>query len=257
MANRLWAIALNTFRENRRDRILYVLLLFAALMIVAGVAMSELSPYEQGKILLDLGLSAMFLVGSLVAILLGIGLVSKEIERRTIYVMISKPVGRGEFLVGKVLGLTLTLSAAVGLMSLILLGVTSTYGTPPTWALIQSLVLLWSQLVVLVCMSVAFSAFVSSTTLAAMFSLSTWIIGQITEDLAAMADRSKSSLTKLALLAIYWVLPDLTLLDAKATAAYGISVPNVQFFGAIGYAIAYSALLLTLATVVFSRRDFR
>lgn len=257
MANRLWAIALNTFRENRRDRILYVLLLFAALMILAGVAASELSPYEQGKILLDLGQSTMFFVGSLVAILLGIGLVSKEIERRTIYVMLSKPVGRGAFLVGKVLGLTLTLTAAVGLMSLILLGVTSAYGTPPTWALVQSLILLWCQFVLLVCMAVAFSAFVSSTTLAAMFSLSTWIIGQITEDLAAMADQSKSALAKPILLAIYWILPDLTLLDAKSSAAYGIAMPGTQFASSIGYAFAYSAMLLVLATLVFSRRDFR
>lgn len=257
MPNRLWAIALNTFRENRRDRILYVLLLFAALMIIAGVGVSELSPYEQGKILLDLGQSAMFLVGSLVAILLGIGLVSKEIERRTVYVMISKPVGREEFLVGKVLGLTLTLSAAVGVMSLILLAVTSAYGTPPTWALVQSLILLWCQLVLLVCLAVAFSAFVSSTTLAAMFSLSTWVIGQVTEDLAAMAGRSGTGPVKGLLLAIYWVLPDLTLLDAKTPAAYGVSLPAGQFAWAIGYAFAYSALLLALASVVFSRRDFR
>jgi Cu-processing system permease protein len=257
VANRLWAIALNTFRENRRDRILYVLLLFAVLMILAGVGASELSPYEQGKILLDLGQGTMFLVGSLVAILLGIGLVSKEIERRTVYVMISKPVGRGEFLVGKVLGLTLTLTAAVGLMSLILLGVTSAYGTPPTWALIQALVLLWCQLVLLVCMAVAFSAFVSSTTLAAMFSLSVWILGQITQDLAVMAGRSKSAVVKPLLLAVYWILPDLTMLDAKSPAAYGIAVPAGQFAWSIGYAFAYSAMLLALATLVFSRRDFR
>jgi Cu-processing system permease protein len=226
-------------------------------MIVAAVAVSELSPYEQGKILLDLGQSAMFLVGSLVAILLGIGLVSKEIERRTIYVMISKPVGRGEFLVGKVLGLTLTVSAALGLMAVILFGVTSALGIRPTWALTQSVVLMWCQLVLLVCLSVAFSAFVSSTTLAAMFSLSTWVISQVTEDLAAMAKRSESALVKPLLTGIYWILPDLSLLDAKTTASYGIAVPSVHFFSSIAYALAYSAMLLALATVVFSRRDFR
>lgn len=257
MTGRLWAIAVNTFRENRRDRILYVLLFFAAVMIVAGVAVSELSPYQRGKILLDLGQSAMSLVGSLIAILLGIGLISKEIERRTVYVMISKPVGRGEFLVGKVFGLTLTLSAALSLMTAIFAVITIAYGNPPTWALAQSLVLIWCQLVLLVCLAVAFSAFVSSTTLAAMFSLSAWVIGQVSADFAALAAKSPSMPTKALLYACYWILPDLSLLDAKTPAAYGIPVPPLAFAGSIVYALAYSTMLLGFATLVFSRRDFR
>lgn len=257
MTHRLWAIGINTFRENRRDRILYVLLLFAALMILSGVALSELSPYERAKILLDLGLAAMSLVGSLIAILLGIGLVSKEIERRTIYVILSKPVGRGEFLLGKVFGLTLTLSAALLMMTAIFLAVSLAYGAPPTLALVQALVLIWCQLVLLVCLAVAFSAFVSSTTLAAMFSLSCWIIGQITEDLATLAAKSESFLVKGVVLASYWVLPDLALLDAKNAAAYGVPIPPVPFASSVVYALAYSGMLLGFATLVFSRRDFR
>src|SRR5207302_476260 len=132
------AVAANTFRENRRDRILFVLVLFAALMMLAGVVVGELSPFEQGKILLDLGQSTMFLVGSLIAIFLGIGLVSREIERRTVYSIISKPVSRTEFLLGKILGLTFTLSAALAIMAATMAIVCLAYGLVPGWPLIES-----------------------------------------------------------------------------------------------------------------------
>lgn len=257
MTGRLWAIALNTFRENRRDRILYVLLLFAVLMIIAGIAVSELSPFEQPKILLDLGQASMFLVGSLIAILLGAGLVSKEIERRTIYVIVSKPVGRGEFLVGKVLGLAITLTAATAVMAVILLAVTSLYGQPPTLALGQSIVLLWCQLTLLVCLAVAFASFVSSTTLAVMFSFSCWILGQVAEDLDVLARRIESPAVAGLLRAFYWLLPNLSLLDAKVRGTYGVPVPAAEFFSAIGYAVAYSVMLLAFASLAISRRDFR
>ena len=257
MTMRIWVIALNTFRENRRDRILYVLLLFAALMIVAGVAVSELSPFEQPKILLDLGQASMFLVGSLIAILLGAGLISKEIERRTIYVIVSKPVSRGEFLLGKVLGLNITLTAASTVMAAILLAVTSLYGQRPTLALLQSIVLLWCQLTLLVCLAVAFASFVSSTTLAVMFSLACWILGQIAEDLDVMARKVDSTLLASLLKVIYWALPNLSILDAKVRGTYGVPVPTLEFASLLGYSLCYSAALLAFSAMAMSRRDFR
>lgn len=257
MINRVLAIALNTFRENRRDRVLYVLLFFAAAIIVAGVALGELSPFEQSKILLDLGQASMFLVGSLIAIFLGNGLVAREIERRTVSVILSKPVSRGEFLVGKVGGLTLTLTTAIAIMALTLVTVASVYGAPPTFALLQSFVLLWAEMVLLVSVAVAFASFVSSSTLAGMFSLSCWVLGQVTSDLERLATRSESSVARVVLRTFYWVLPDLSLFDAKSRGTYGIPVPLEEFGMVLFYGLAYSVVLLALASAAFSRRDFK
>lgn len=257
MINRVLAIALNTFRENRRDRVLYVLLFFASAVIVAGVALGELTPFDQTKILLDLGQAAMFLVGSLIAILLGNSLVSKEIERRTVSAILSKPVSRSEFLVGKVAGLALTITAALAIMAVTLVSVAWAYGAPPTTALLQSFVLMWAEMVLLVCMAVAFASFVSSSTLAGMFSLSCWVLGQITSDLDRVASKAESVVTRGILRAFYWVLPDLSLFDAKARGTYGVAVPTEEFGAALLYGLAYSVLLLALASAAFSRRDFK
>ncbi len=255
--SQILTIALNTFRENRRDRVLYVFVFFAAVMILAGVVVGELSPFEQAKVLLDLGQSAMSLVGSLIAIFLGIGLVSREIDRRTIYVIIAKPVTRTEFLFGKVAGLALTLTAVLALMSAIFLIVAVGYGVKPTLALGQSVVLLWVELVLLVAVAVTFASFTSTTMLSAMFSVGVWIIGQVVGDLARLAERSESVLTKTVLGFFYWLLPNLSLFDAKARATYGIPVPAGEMAAAIVYGLAYSAALLCVASIVFSRRDFK
>lgn len=249
------AIAMNTFRENRRDRVLYVLVIFAALMILAGVVVSELSPFEQPKILLDLGQAAMLLVGALIAIFLGIGLVSKEIERRTVYVIVSKPVGRTQFLLGKVLGLVITLTAALAVMSVILVGVVRIYGGTPTLAVLQSIALLWTELVLLVSLSVTFATF-TTTTLAAMFSLCSWIIGMAVGEFQTIGQRT-GGLAKAILISLYWILPDLSIFDAKTRATYGIALPAADFALAMGYGLAWTAALLCIASVIFSRRDFR
>lgn len=257
MINRILTIALNTFRENRRDRVLYILLFFAAAIIVAGVALGELSPFEQAKILLDLGQAAMFLGGSLIALLLGNGLISKEIERRTVSAILSKPVSRGEFLVGKFVGLNLTITTALAIMAATLVAVASVYGAPPTFALLQSFVFLWAEMMLLVSVAVAFASFVSSSTLAGMFSLSCWVLGQVTADLERLAARSGNALTRNVLRGFHWALPDLSLFDAKSRGTYGVPVPMEEFGWVLLYGLAYSVVLLALASAAFSRRDFK
>ena len=111
-------IARNTFREAVRDRVLYNLVLFALLLIGGAVFLGELSGGQEAKIIIDLGLSAILLFGVFIALFVGVGLVHKEIERRTLYAILSKPVGRGQFLVGKYLGLCLTL-----LVNILIMGV--------------------------------------------------------------------------------------------------------------------------------------
>ncbi len=252
------AIAANTFRENRRDRILYVLVLFAAAIILAGIVAGEMFPWEQqGKVLLDVGQAAMFAGGSLIAIFLGIGLVSREIERRTIYVIVAKPVSRGQFLVGKAAGLTLTLTVAMAVMAMTLAAVTAIHhGAHPTVALAQSLVLLWAEQVLLVTLAVTFASF-TSTHLAAMFSFCCWLIGMVVGDLKELAARTESPVSRGLLEGLYWLFPDLGLFYIADRASYEIPLPWDQFAYALGYGAAYTAALLCLSVLVFSRRDFR
>lgn len=252
----VWAISSNTFRENRRDRVLYVLVFFAGALILTSVVVGELSPFEQSKILLDFGQSVMALFGGLIAVFLGIGLVSREIERRTVYVVISKPVSRIEFLAGKVLGLVLTLTTAHVIMALTLVTVTWAYGARPTVALAQSVLLIWSELVLVTAMAVTFASF-SSTNLAAMFTLGCWAIGQMIGDLQEVAHRSGNLLTRGVLEGLYWVLPNLAFFDVKSRATYGIRVPAPEMLWSLGYGATYTLLLLGIAAWVFSRRDFR
>jgi ABC-type transport system involved in multi-copper enzyme maturation permease subunit len=115
-AARVLTIARNTFREAVRDRVLYNLVLFVLLLTGGAIFLGELSAAQEAKIIIDMGLSAMLLFGVFIAIFVGVGLVYKEIERRTIYAIFSKPVGRGEFLLGKYLGLCLTLAVNVAVM---------------------------------------------------------------------------------------------------------------------------------------------
>src|SRR4029077_18414859 len=116
MLGRILAISRNTFREAVRDRVLYNLVFFVLLLTAAAIFIGELSGGQERKIIVDLGLSAMLLFGVFIAIFVGVGLVYKEIERRTVYSIFSKPVGRGEFLLGKYLGLCLTLLVNVAVM---------------------------------------------------------------------------------------------------------------------------------------------
>lgn len=250
-------VATNTFRENRRDRVLYVLVIFAVVLIAASTIVSELSPFDSSKILLDVGQAAMALMGSLIAVFLGIGLVSREIERRTIYVIVSKPIGRVEFLLGKVLGLALTLSIAVAIMAVMVFGVAFLYGARPGLAIAQSVALIWVQLVLLVAMSVAYATFTSSTPLAAMFALSTWVIGMGAGGFKEIAERSGTPAGKAILHALWWLLPDFGVLDVKARATYGIPLPAPDFLLAAGYGLAWTAVFLCVSVVIFSRRDFR
>src|ERR1044071_5899432 len=170
VARRVAAIARNTFREAVRDRVLYNLVLFVLLLTGGAVFLGELSAAQEAKIIVDMGLSAMLLFGVFIAIFVGVGLVYKEIERRTIYAIFSKPVGRGEFLLGKYLGLCLTLAVNVAVMgagvSLALLYVNGGWDPliPTIW---PAVLLIYVELMIVVAVALLFSSF-SSPALSAL-----------------------------------------------------------------------------------------
>jgi Cu-processing system permease protein len=256
---RIAAIARNAFREAVRDRVLYNLVLFMLLLTGASIFIGELSGGQERKVIVDLGLSAMLLFGVFIAIFVGVGLVYKEIERRTIYAVFSKPVGRGEFLVGKYLGLCLTLLVNVLVMgvgvSLALLYVSKGWDPliPTIW---PAVLLIYMELMLLTAIALLFSSF-SSPALSALLTFMVFIIGHFSADLKNLAVSLGSSGARTLFTALYYLLPNLANYSFITPAAHG-RAPSAGFVFATGlYALVYIVVILAAATLVFSRRNFK
>jgi ABC-type transport system involved in multi-copper enzyme maturation permease subunit len=256
---RIAAIARNTFREAVRDRVLYNLVVFVLLLSVSAIFLGAASASQDAKIIVDLGLSAMLLFGAFIAVFVGVGLVWKEIERRTVYAIFAKPVGRGEFLLGKYLGLCVTLAVNVAVMgagvTLVLLYVVR--GTTPLLlALWPTVALIYLELTILTGVALLFSAF-SSPLFAVFGSLAVFLIGHFTADLKGFGDLFDAAVVRGALVALYYALPNLSTFSQITPAAYGIAPTPAHLAAALAYAAAWDVALLAAATLLFARRDFK
>ena len=256
---RVASIARNTFREAVRDRVLYNLVLFVLLLTGAAIFIGELSGGQERKIIVDLGLSAMLLFGVFIAIFVGVGLVYKEIERRTVYAIFAKPVGRGEFLVGKYLGLCLTLLVNVLVMgagvSLALLYVSRGWD-PLALRIWPAIMLIYVELMILTGVALLFSCF-SSPAVSALLTFFVFVIGHFSSDLKSLANSMGSSTARWLFRSLYYVLPNLANLSFVTPAAHG-QIPTAADGGlATLYAVVYIAVILAAATLIFSRRNFK
>ena len=252
---KIWTIAANGFRENIRDRILYNLLVFALIMIVLIIALVQLSTGEWARITIDVGLSSISIFGSLMAIFLGISLVSKEIERRTIYTLLSKPVSRTSFLLGKYLGLVLTILVNLGIMLLAYVIILYYLHGHMNWAQGQAIILIFLSLTIVVAIALLFSTF-STPTLSAIFTLSLFVIGHLTSDIKHFSGRSKSLPVNYAGDVLYYVLPNLSNFDWIDNATYAQGMPGGDFLLVIATGLFTAALILTAASLILERRDF-
>ena len=256
---RISAIARNAFREAVRDRVLYNLVFFVLLLIIGSIFLGELSDAQESKIIIDLGLSAMLLFGAFISIFVGVGLVYKEIERRTIYAIFSKPVGRGEFLVGKYLGLCLTLLVNVLVMgvglSLALLYVKRGWAAPilNIW---PAIMLIYIELMILTAVAILFSSF-SSPALSALLTFFVFIIGHFSADLKTFASAMGTTSARYLFGALFYLLPNLSNYSYITPAAHGQTPPPTLVFTSLAYALIYIAVLLAAATLIFNRRNFK
>jgi len=251
----LMVVAGNTFRETIRDKILYNLVLFAVLLIGASVLLGTITIGEQARIVNDLGLAAINLVAVIIAIFVGIGLVTKEIERRTIYTILARPITRVQFVLGKYMGLGLIVMVNVTIMFGMFLGTIWLTGNVIHGSLFQAVELILVETLLVMAMALFFSTF-SSSTLSATMTLGLYVIGHLTSDLRGIAEKSQSQLTEAALTALYYVCPNLEMLNVKGQAASGFLVEAGYQATATAYGLLYAGLLLTGACLVFQRRDF-
>jgi len=252
-------IALNTFRESARDRALYNLALLAILLIVASVVMGRIAVGQETKIIIDLGLSAMTVFGVLTAILLGIGLVSKEIENGAIANILSKPVRRSEFILGKFFGLCLTLFASIAApAAAIAIALIYAQGGvaaaqlrlwPAVW-------LIFMELAIVTAVALLFSCF-SSPALSAMFALLIFLIGRWSPDLKLLAETSSSAVARAVSRALYHLLPNLANFNYINETAHGETAPWRMVAGNTAYAVFYIAATLAAAVLIFNRRNFK
>jgi ABC-type transport system involved in multi-copper enzyme maturation permease subunit len=255
-ATQLFVLAGNTLRELVRSKLLYNLLIFAVLLIGSSMFVAQLTIGQWDRIILDMGLAATQIVGLLLAVLIGVGLVAGEIDRRTIYPTLARPLARATFLLGRYAGLLVTLAINVLVMLLVLALVLHLAGYEISRTALEAVLLIFIELAVLAAAAIFFGSF-TTPMLAAAFSFSLFLIGHLLGDLRAFGQRSQSHTAKLATALAYRVLPDLSLLDLKAQAASELAVQwHAVWTGAI-YGLVYAALLLALAVAVFSRRDLK
>ncbi|MBH0204587.1 MAG: ABC transporter permease [Nitrospira sp.] len=249
------SIALNTFRENLRDKLLYNLLFFALLMIGSSLLLMRLTLGEFHRLLLDIGLGSVNIFSVLIAIFVGIGLVSKEIDKKTIYTIVSKPVARFEFLLGKFFGLTITLLVNMLIMTAGLLAVLMAQSVPIEAVLFKAIGLILLECMVVTAVALLCSTFTSAT-LSAIFTLAIYVIGHLTADLKTFGQKM-DGLGRSVLEGIYYLLPNLERFNLKGNVTHHIDVPLNELVLIVAYGMAYAAFLLLLASVIFQRRDFR
>jgi Cu-processing system permease protein len=262
-------IAVNVFKESVRDKVLYNLVFFAVLLIAVSYLLGQLTAGQDIKIIKDLGLAAMSLFGLFIAVFIGTGLVSKEVERRSIYSLLSKPIRRQDFIVGKYLGLVLTLLVNVSVMTAAYYAVLGYMAWSaggwfmPGWdapaldpALLEAVAMIVLQLLIVTAVALLFSTF-SSPMLSAALTFGLYVVGHFNADLRHFETVVDSRPAVYLARVLYYVLPNLAPFDIKAQVVHGQHVDAGFLLLNGAYAVAYISALLVGATFIFLRRDFK
>ncbi len=263
------AIARNVFRESVRDKVLYNLVVFAIVLIGASYLIGQLTAGQDVKIIKDLGLSATSIFGLFIAVFIGIGLVSKEVERRSIYSLLSKPIDRYQLVIGKYVGLVTTLAVNIAVMAAALYVVLAymSWGVSPdvqrVWgapgldpAMLKAIGMIFVELMLVTAVALFFSTF-STPILSAAFTFGFYIVGHFSGDLRNFQDVVGAPTAAALARGLYWVLPNLAQFDIRSDVVHGQPVPIGYLAVTVGYAAVYIAILLVLSSFIFSRRDFK
>ncbi|MGH9387122.1 MAG: ABC transporter permease [Vicinamibacterales bacterium] len=262
-------VARAAFKESVRDRVPYSMVIFAVLLIAASYLISQLTAGQDLKIIKDLGLAALLIFGVLIAVFIGIGLVAKEVERRSIFALLTKPVTRGQFIVGKYAGLVTTLVVNLSVMTvafyavLFYMDATTVETIKAGWPapavdprLLIAIVLIVAELMLVIALAMFFSTF-SSPLLSALLTLGVWVAGHFNSDFRNFQAVLDSPAAAWFGRVVYYVLPNLAPFDVKAEVVYGQPVAWSHIVLTLLYATVYVALLLLAAHGVFRRRDFK
>ncbi len=262
MLGRIWAIALNTFREAARIRVLYGIVVVVVAANLLALVLGRLSAHEDTRVAQDIGLAGISLFGALTAIVLGALLLYTEVQRRTIHAIVSKPIARWEFVVGKYAGMTLVLSVLVGLFAVAMAAMLAAQGGDGlTGEVVKAVVLAWFEVLVVAAIAVFFSSF-SSPFLSGIFTLAMWVLGRLSPDIEAATRAASPSIGVTARVALE-IVPDLNLfsvsgheIDGQLVSVHAAFVSWRYVGEAALHGIGWIVALVALACVLFDRRDF-
>jgi Cu-processing system permease protein len=253
--SQLLAIGANTFRETIRDRVLGVIVVFALAMIVGGLWLGNISLGEEGRMMKDFGLAAVTAFGLIVAVFIAAGLVHKEIEKRTVYVLFSKPVSRVSFIAGKFLGLCGTMAIVLAGMGLFLFLLVWILDGHPSGTVLAAVVMIYVQLLAVMAVTILFST-LGSAILASVLGICVFVAGQLSHNALTITRLGKNPVTEALSWVVYVVIPNFSAVDVKAGAVGEQSLD----WGRIGlwaaYLLAYTVVVLGVAAFVFRRKEF-
>jgi Cu-processing system permease protein len=252
---RVYAIAVNTFRETIRDRVLGVIVLFALGMIIASLWLASISLNQQARMMKDFGLVAVTFFGLVVAVFVAASLVHKEVEKRTVFVLFSKPVGRTEFIWGKFLGLAATMLVVLAGMGLFLFLLTLVVAKQASGWLLVATALIYLQLLVVIAVTVFFST-VSSAILASVLGISVFVAGQLSHNVLSLSRLGNGVVLKAASWIVYVLIPNLSAVDIKSTVVGEASASWASIAAWGGYLVAYIVVVVLAASWVFRRKEF-
>jgi ABC-type transport system involved in multi-copper enzyme maturation permease subunit len=255
---RIFTIARNVFYEVVRDRILWIIGFYALLLVAAMQLLPQIAGATEEKMILDFGLAAMSVLGLIVAIFIGTGLVNKEIEKRTVLVLIAKPISRSEIIAGKHLGLSAVLASLITAMTIIYIVLLQLRQIPyPFGSIILASLYLFLQLCLVCAIAIALGVFTSSV-LATLLSFGVYLMGNLSQDLVSFGRLSKNPGLENLTRNLYLVLPDLSRLDLKNQAVYGSEAlpDSLTLITNASYGLVYTVLVLAIASAIFSQREF-
>jgi len=245
----------NGFRESRRNRVTLVVGFFAVALVAASVLVTEVTVANFRRVLVDVGLGFMSLILVLLAIFLSSGLLAREIERRTIFLIVSKPISRSGFIFARFGGVLLTLVTLELVMAALLLVEVKAYGFQIDRSLLLACAMLTLELLVTAALGFFFSSFLN-VTLSAICTLGVYMAGQFGSDLYRLGSKT-GALGQAVLRAVYYLLPNFERLNYRPFATYE-AVPTASVtLGSVIYALAYAAGLLVVSAMLFERRDFK
>jgi ABC-type transport system involved in multi-copper enzyme maturation permease subunit len=265
----IWLVAGAVFKESVRDRVPYAMVVFAVLLISASYLIGQLTAGQDMKTIKDLGLAALSIFGLFIAVFIGIGLVSKEVEKKSVFGLLTKPISRSQFILGKYAGLVMTLAVNLGVMTiayyavLYYMNATTLPKARDAWPspamdprLMIAIGLIFAELMLVTALALFFSTF-SSPLLAFLLTLGLWVAGHFNADLRNFEAVVDSPVVVAIARGLYYVLPNLAPFDVKAEIVYGMPLSKRTIAFTLLYAAVYISTLLTAAIAIFRRRDFK
>ncbi len=257
------------FRESVRERVPYTMVMFAVLMMAASYLISQITAGQDLKIIKDLGLAALSIFVLLIAVFIGIGLVSKEVEKKSVFGLLTKPLTRAQFILGKYLGLVMTLVVNLGVMTvayyavLLYMDLITPDVMQKAWAapaldprLLIAIILIVAELALVTAVALFFSTF-SSPLLSALLTLGLWVAGHFNGDLRQFENVVDVPAAAWVARSLYYLLPNLAPFNVKAEVVYGVPIAASHIGYTLLYAAIYISSLLVAATAIFRRRDFK